>query len=152
MFAKVWGKSYNTQADLEARIAELEAVNAQYGESDGRVTEINALRDALPAEAPAAEADVWEVVQDEYEMPCDHPACATMHRHLHNYRYDTPQWETVENLRTGEARQVKVSTYHMKTVRQWVITHNGERANHHALSDAWDTKREAVAMLKRYGH
>jgi hypothetical protein len=46
---KAHGAVYTSVADAEARIAELDEGNRQYGASDGRVTEINTIRAALDA-------------------------------------------------------------------------------------------------------
>jgi hypothetical protein len=88
--------------------------------------------------------DVYEVVQDSDEIACDHPACATMHRRLHNERYDRPEQEWVTNLRTGEEKQVTVETYHMLTRKYWVVLRNGVK-----VADTYHTKREALAEAAR---
>ncbi|UJQ87185.1 hypothetical protein SEA_BAILEYBLU_47 [Arthrobacter phage BaileyBlu] len=43
------GKSYATRAEAEARIEALVADNRRFGDSDGRVTEIDAITEALVA-------------------------------------------------------------------------------------------------------
>jgi phage shock protein A len=50
-YIKAHGAVYMSVEDAEARIAELEEGNRQYGASDGRVTEINTIREALEAQA-----------------------------------------------------------------------------------------------------
>lgn len=47
------GATYATAAAAEARIAELNTINAELGASDGRVTEIMCIMEALEAAAPA---------------------------------------------------------------------------------------------------
>ena len=51
-FISAHGATYTAET-AAARITELEADNARYGASDGRVTEINSIREALAAAAPA---------------------------------------------------------------------------------------------------
>lgn len=47
------GATYSTAAEADARIAELNTINLQVGASDGRVTEIMCIMDALEAAAVA---------------------------------------------------------------------------------------------------
>lgn len=46
-----------------ARIAELEAKNLEIGPSDGRVTEIHLIREAMASYIAAREAKKWEIVR-----------------------------------------------------------------------------------------
>lgn len=92
----------------------------------------------------------YSVVKQEYEVPCDHPMCPVLHKHLAQYRYDTPQWETYYDSH-GIERLVHSTRYHMKTNREWVIIDDatGERAND-PLSDAFNTKREALHAIATF--
>lgn len=49
---KAWGKTYSTIEQARARVAELEKVNAEFGRSDDRVSELHALAEVLPIETP----------------------------------------------------------------------------------------------------
>lgn len=95
--------------------------------------------------AAVALPEGYEVVKDEYDIPCDFVACATMHRHLHNERYERPQTEFVAHPVTGETKTVRVATWHNLTKHQWVILLNGVR-----VGDAHDRKRDAVAEVTRF--
>lgn len=130
------GTAYHSRADMLHRINTLEADNARYGASDGRVTEINAIRDAIPTAAD------YEVVKDTYDSPCDHPSCAITHRRLHNVAHD-PIFEPVR-LPNGVEKTVRTTTSHVVTHHQWVILLNGAR-----VGDAHDTRREAWTEVER---
>lgn len=137
MNVSVFGRTYTSSSQITERIAELEAGNAKWGASDDRVTELNLLAEALPAE-PAG--DVYTVERDEFESPCEHPLCDQLHR-----RFMTT--ETVTHLVQGwNSSQMVTETIreHSKTVRQWVVLRNGKR-----VADAYDTKREALAAAAR---
>ena len=133
----VHGIEYATVAAARAQRERIARQNAEWGASDGRVTEANALDAAIAA---AEARPTYEVVKDTYEVPCEHPACPTMHRHLHNVRYETRQQEWTEDLATGRARLVTVTTGHTKTVVEWIVLRNGVR-----VGDAHTTKRDALA-------
>lgn len=91
-------------------------------------------------EAPSQEP-VYEVVRDEYDVPCEHPACDVMHRHLYNSEYaDGSRLIDLYNMQGEWIGQRRESRYHTRTVRQWIILRDGER-----VGDAHDTKREALA-------
>lgn len=126
-----FGRTYTSRNEVEQRIATLEAGNAQYGASDDRVTEINALRDALPTET------VYEVERGDYEMPCGHPMCALLHKRFHTGSEMSDEWVDLPN---GDRRLVRVRGIHEKIVRQWIILRDGER-----VGEAYDTKRDALA-------
>ncbi len=93
------------------------------------------------ATAPAG--DVYEVVRDEFPVPCSHPACALLHKRYH----EGSEWsyETAE-LPNGELRRVRVQGVHEATRTQWLVLRNGVRVDD---AEPRDTKREAMAELAR---
>lgn len=103
----------------------------------------------LVTEAPTQ--PVYEVVKNEYEVPCEHPACPVMHAHLDNVTFDHVELCEYTDLRTGEQKSVWKRTGHLKTNIEWVIVKDGERAPESGLDEAFDTKRDAIAALKRKG-
>ncbi|WP_020142291.1 hypothetical protein [Terracoccus sp. 273MFTsu3.1] len=149
-----FGKTYADTLAATARIAVLHSLNETWGESDDRVTEINALREGIAIwEAAQAEgmteepAEVWTVAKNEYEVPCEHPLCEQLHQRF-----------MVEEKCSGLIQTANVSVwrewterYHNRTVSEWVILHNGERDDLAGRFDAFDTKRDALAALTRAG-
>lgn len=157
---KAHGKTYQTVAEARDAWDALEAVNRSYEYSDGRVTEQNAILDAireyenaLPDIAPLTEeqADVWTVEKQEYEMPCDHPQCVVLHQHLNNASYRTPTNVEYADRWGNEHVVYNVRRYHMATRREWVILLNGKREGEAGHFDTYNTKREALAALRSAG-
>jgi hypothetical protein len=81
----------------------------------------------------------------KWEGYCDHDKCETLHANSRRYR-----WETAS---AG-------NRYHVVTRSEWIVidTTTGERADNDPtvfgsdLSDAYETKREAVAAIARATH
>ena len=88
--------------------------------------------------------DTWSVVKDAYEVPCEHPACDTVHRHLYNASYDHRTLVTLYNMKGEEIGSRWETRYHVKTVHQWLVLLNDQR-----VGDVHSTKREAVADARR---
>lgn len=85
----------------------------------------------------------WQVVKNEYDLPCEHPGCDLVHRHLYNATYDAPVLVTVYDMRGEHIVGSRWETrYHVKHRTEWVILHHGER-----VGNAHDTKREALAEM-----
>lgn len=150
------GVTYTTVEQAREAVAALEADNARYGASDGRVTEINAINAAIAEQAPAVvkeqgpretvvvddEDGRWTVVRSDFESPCEHPQCALLHRRFFTGTERNDQWVSMPI--TGEQRRFNVVGWHEKTNRQWVVLRNGSR-----VADAYDTKREAVREAEK---
>ena len=64
------------------------------------------------------------VAKNEYEVPCEHPMCETLHR------------------RYGPGHEVRRT--------EWVILSDGERTGIAGEIDPFETKREALAFLRRH--
>jgi hypothetical protein len=87
----------------------------------------------------------YEVVREDYEVPCDHFACDTLHRHLYNANYSTgPQMVTLYNMQGDEIGSRWESRFHMAQRREWVILLNDVR-----VGDAHDTQQDAYAEAVR---
>lgn len=90
--------------------------------------------------AKVALPEGYEVLKQEYEVPCEHIACDLMHRHLYNSEYEKPQLIDVFNMEGESVGARWESRFHMKQRVEWVILLNGQR-----VGDAHGTKGEAVA-------
>ncbi len=66
----------------------------------------------------------YTVDKNEYEVPCDHPMCDTLHR-----RYGPDH----------EVNRV-----------EWVILEDGERKGWAGTTDPFERKRDALAYLTQY--
>lgn len=138
------GQTYTPQQARD-RIAQLESENNQYGPSDGRVTEINALRAELPTvtvDTPApGEATV---VKETFEEPCEHPACYILHRRFLNTDFEDG-WHIFEtvNPATGHVTVTTETRYHMIKSTQWSVMVDGWSV------ESYDTKREATKAARR---
>jgi hypothetical protein len=82
----------------------------------------------------------YTVVRQEYEVPCEHPACDVVHRPFYNNSYDEPRWVKLYDMNGNEVGSRWESRYHMKLRVEWVILLDGER-----VGDAHATKRAALA-------
>ena len=148
------GMTYPTIAIAQERITDLQRENHRWGDSDGRVTEINAITAAIAAADADRVAkgyvavtdgdDVWTVVRDEYGMECEHPACAVLHRHLSTVPFADGKAHDVWVEHNGRERQVRMARWHEVMRVDWVILFNGAR-----VGDAHDTKREAMEQARR---
>lgn len=85
-------------------------------------------------------SDVWEVVKDSYEVPCEHIACDQVHRHLYNASLAERTLIEVYNLHGEYVGSRWETRYHEVTRTFWVILRNGER-----VGSAHATKRAALA-------
>jgi hypothetical protein len=106
----------------------------------------------LVTEAPAEEkaepqADVWTVEKNEYGVPCEHPLCEQLHQRF----MTVDHWEGLVEAGGVMVWSSGTSRFHNRTVVEWVVLHNGERATEPGLDEVFETKREAVAVLKQRG-
>lgn len=86
----------------------------------------------------------YRVVKQEWDMPCDHYACDSVHRHLYNERYDKPQLVEIYDLQ-GNYRGVESRTmWHSKQRVQWAVVGRDGFA-----VEVFDTRREARAHADR---
>lgn len=145
------GTTYPTVTAAKDRVAALQRDNRLYGASDGRVTEINAIEAAIAERAAKREQDgylaardtdgnEWRVVREEYGMPCDHPACAVMHRHLSTEPFSDGKAHDVWVYHNGREYTVRMTRWHETKRVDWIILRNGAR-----VGSAHNTKREALA-------
>lgn len=142
----VHGATYASVEEMQTRIDELQTISDRpgVGPSDGRVTEQNALREAITAATPE-EIPEWQVVKNEWGVPCSHPSCAILHKRLAKEPYADGAVHTEWATRPGGI-DVRVQTryWHEVTRFDWIVLHNGER-----VGDPSDTKREALAAMMR---
>ena len=134
------GQTYTGLGDAHLRLATLRAENEAYGESDGRVTEINTIEAAI-AEA-TAEPVGYEVVRDEYPVPCEHPLCALLHRRFHE---GTEVSDELVQFANGTEKWVRVRGIHEKMNREWIILLDGRR-----VGSAHATKRDAQREIDTF--
>lgn len=87
----------------------------------------------------------YEAVREEYEVPCDHPACDTMHRHLYNSTYvDGPRSVDLYNMDGEWIGSRRESRFHMARRSEWVILLNDVR-----VGDVHDTQQGAYDEIVR---
>jgi hypothetical protein len=82
----------------------------------------------------------YEVVKQEWEDACQHPACDFAHRHLYNANRPESALIEVWNLRGEYVGVRREGRYHEITRTEWVILLDGKR-----VGDSHGTRREARA-------
>lgn len=94
-----------------------------------------------------SEPDVWTVEKNEYDVPCEHPLCEQLHQRF----MTTHNWEGLVQGSGYSVWSSGTTRFHNRNVVEWVILHNGERDEKAGTYDVFDTKRDALAALKRDG-